>query len=317
VIKDDSIMEKLTSYLDDTSDKYLSPSALTTYITCPLRFYYRYILGLKEIEEATEEVDSPLFGSILHQAMYQLLNGFVGKEITESQLLTMAKNKVGIANAVDAAFRIEFMKGEKEGDLQLLGRNLIVKDVVENLVCKMLTLDAKRAPFTIAELEEKHTERIAFSLNSERRSVAVGGMVDRLEQVNGTYVIIDYKTGAYKDKGIFSKVDDLFNPEIIGKQKEVFQTLLYSRVVSDRFPNASVRPALWFVRQPDSDYRPGVFFKDVKNISLVSSFSDFEEEFNQNLEGLLGELFSKTVPFTQTAVVDSCKNCTYKNVCAK
>ena len=317
VVKDDSIMEKLNTYLDETSDKYLSPSALTTYITCPLRFYYRYILGLKEIEEATEEVDSPLFGSILHQAMYQLLSGFVGKEISESQLATMAKDKGSISKAVDAAFRIEFMKGEKEGDLQLLGRNLIVKDVVESLVCKMLTLDAKRAPFTIVELEEKHTERISFPLNRKTPSVAIGGMVDRLEQADGTYVIIDYKTGAYKDKGIFSKVEDLFNPEYIGKQKEVFQTLLYSRVVNNRFPQSRVRPALWFVRQPDSDYRPGVFFKDMKNINPVTAFSDFEEEFNQNLGTLLGELFNEAVPFVQTAVADSCKNCTYKNVCAK
>ncbi len=317
VVKDSSIMEKLNTYLDSTADRYLSPSALTSYITCSLRFYYRYVLGLKEVEEATEEVDSPLFGSILHQAMFQLLNEFVGKVISESQLMAMAKDKDSIGKAVDSAFRIEFLRGEKDGDLQLLGRNLIVKNVVEKLVVKMLTLDAKRAPFTLVELEQKHTVRVKFQVDSQPQSVAIGGMVDRLEQADGSMVVIDYKTGAYKLKGVFSMVEDLFNPEHIGKQKEVFQTLLYSRIVAERFPEARVRPALWFVRNPDPDYRPGVFLKEARIVRMVDSFSDFAPGFNRSLEELLVEIFSTETPFTQTTVADSCLNCTYKMICAK
>ena len=44
----------------------LSPSALNTYLDCRLRFYYRYVAGLKTPDEVSAEIDSALFGTIFH-----------------------------------------------------------------------------------------------------------------------------------------------------------------------------------------------------------------------------------------------------------
>ena len=48
---------------------------------CRLQFYFKYIAELREQEELSEEVDAPLFGNILHQAMNFLYMDFVKKEI--------------------------------------------------------------------------------------------------------------------------------------------------------------------------------------------------------------------------------------------
>ena len=50
----------------------LSPTALARYIACPLKFYFATIARLKVSDEIAEEVDNPMFGTILHAAMQRL-----------------------------------------------------------------------------------------------------------------------------------------------------------------------------------------------------------------------------------------------------
>ena len=38
------------------SKRILSPSAVNSYINCPLQFYYRYIARIKEPEEIDEDI---------------------------------------------------------------------------------------------------------------------------------------------------------------------------------------------------------------------------------------------------------------------
>lgn len=322
VEKGKEVMALLNTYLSADSTKYLSPSALTTYISCPLRFYYRYVLGLKEPEEATEEVDLPLFGSILHQVMNLLLQEHQGKVLTAETLTAMAENKRLISETVARAFRIEFLKDDtqSEEELQLMGRNLIVKDAIEQLTAKMLRVDAQRAPITIVELEKKQEAKIRFG-TSNQHQVTVGGVVDRLDQVNGTLMVVDYKTGSAKKgnkyKGLFSSIDDLFKPDKIAEVKEVFQTFLYCEVVQQIQPSAALRPALWFVRRTEPTYRPSVILKNDKAEVTVDSYSDFAASFREGLTRLLSELFNPDVAFSQTTVEDTCKICPYKDICAK
>ena len=62
VIKHTSeISEKLSRYSVSTpGDKYISPSAINTYIDCSLKFYLRYIAGIGEPDEVHEEIDAAI-----------------------------------------------------------------------------------------------------------------------------------------------------------------------------------------------------------------------------------------------------------------
>ncbi|MDD2257074.1 MAG: PD-(D/E)XK nuclease family protein, partial [Bacteroidales bacterium] len=50
------------------SIKKLSPSALNTYIDCSLKFYFRYIAGLKPLDQAKEDIDGATLGTVFHHA---------------------------------------------------------------------------------------------------------------------------------------------------------------------------------------------------------------------------------------------------------
>ncbi|RYF80642.1 MAG: PD-(D/E)XK nuclease family protein, partial [Chitinophagaceae bacterium] len=67
IAKDEQVMTLLNKYL--TGEKKLSASALTSYINCPLQFFYRYIAGIQEPEEISENLEANNIGSMLHYVL--------------------------------------------------------------------------------------------------------------------------------------------------------------------------------------------------------------------------------------------------------
>ncbi|MDX5479421.1 MAG: PD-(D/E)XK nuclease family protein, partial [Cyclobacteriaceae bacterium] len=67
ITKNQEIFNLLDRYRvkeDGTSMKTFSPSALSLYLDCRLKFYLRYLAGIQEKEEVKEEVDASVFGNI-------------------------------------------------------------------------------------------------------------------------------------------------------------------------------------------------------------------------------------------------------------
>jgi inactivated superfamily I helicase len=52
--------EHIQKLISRYSEKNLSPSAINTYLECKLKFYFKYIAGIKETEELKEEIDAVL-----------------------------------------------------------------------------------------------------------------------------------------------------------------------------------------------------------------------------------------------------------------
>ncbi|RYG36837.1 MAG: PD-(D/E)XK nuclease family protein, partial [Chitinophagaceae bacterium] len=67
IVKDEKVMARLNKYL--SGELRLSASALTAYINCPLQFFYRYIAGIEEPKEISENLEANEIGSILHYVM--------------------------------------------------------------------------------------------------------------------------------------------------------------------------------------------------------------------------------------------------------
>ena len=90
----------------------LSPSALNTYLDCRLRFYYRYVAGLKTPDEVSAEIDSALFGTIFHlsaQLAYTDLTAN-GKMIQREDLERLLRDEIKLQGYVDQAFKQELFK---------------------------------------------------------------------------------------------------------------------------------------------------------------------------------------------------------------
>ena len=58
---------------------FLSPSALNTYLDCPLKFYLRYACHLYESDEVTTEIDPSVFGQRRHRTTEIIYKEILGK----------------------------------------------------------------------------------------------------------------------------------------------------------------------------------------------------------------------------------------------
>lgn len=192
--------QKTQQMVDDLMDnRTISPSSLCTYIRCPLHYYYRYIMGLKEPEEIADEIDSRHFGLIFHRAAQLFYLHFAassdirlnkkGEEelcrpivIGHEALKTQAGNQKLLERLVDQAFAEQMYKtSDKTPDYNGLQR--INKQVVIRYLHKMLEVDLRFAPITVIGLEKHVSAKLTVNTPSGIRTITIGGIIDRLDAV--------------------------------------------------------------------------------------------------------------------------------------
>lgn len=295
----------------------LSPSGLTSYITCPLRFYFRYVVGINEEDEVTEEVGALEFGKIIHITMEELYKELIGKMISAEMIQSIISRSNHIEETLDRVFIEIFIKDANAKVEGLLGRNLLARNAMLYTIRKMLKLDIKRTPFQLISHEQEVYINLNLPQNSISNQIRLGGFVDRIELKDGTIWSIDYKTGRHTNKGKFDTVDDLFNPDKVDKCKEVFQTFCYSHALTLLYPDSPIKPALWFVKTAKEAADFSISQQQNRKQTPVDDFRLYQAEFNSGLIGLFSEVFDPSIPYTQTADLDKCRTCPFASICGR
>ncbi len=309
VVKTDEITARLEKYWKTEEPVILSPSAINTYLNCSLKFYFRYIAGMKEPETVMEEIDPSVFGTVLHKIMEIIYKPYKGREIKIPDIDKLLNEKTMVEAAIHEAFLEVYFGNDKTNTIK--GKNIIVKEIITSYVFKVLEFDRKNAPFRITDLEKWVTARIGIGGG---RSVRIGGVIDRIDEVDGTARIIDYKTG--RQKNTFEDIDSLFDKKGSLRNDAVFQILLYLLVHKKAGGDTNIIPGLYFVRDiftRNFDIR--IFRKEGRNMLPVVDPSGLLEAFEIRLNETLADLFDRTVPFIQTDDEKVCQNCPYNSIC--
>ena len=320
VTKTIEVMKKMQKRFDLRLNKQanFSPSALNTYLDCPLKFYFRYVAGLRTPDEVSAEIDSATFGSIFHRAAETLYNELTthGKLITKEKLEQLLKDDIGIHNHVDAAFKELFFQVNPTEKPEYNGVQLINAEVIVRYIKQLLTNDLHYAPFTYVESEAKEYEEIQINIEGKGKIHSrIGGIIDRLDSKEGTLRIVDYKTGGNASSP--RDVESLFVPDK-KRSNYIFQTFLYAAILSKKQP-LKVAPALLYIHraaQTDS-YSPIIEIGEPRKKVVVDDFSLYEGEFRERLNGLLEEIFDPTLTFQQTTVEGACDYCDFKAFCKR
>ena len=305
------VLKKFDQYLTSKGgSKYISPSALNTYMRCSLQFYFRYIAGLREQDDITEEIDAPLFGNILHEAMDFLYQNYLQKELSKQELIQLEKDKSKIEQAIDHAFAKEYFKGDKA---DYSGKNIIIRDIIERYVYQIIKLDQSIAPFEIISLEGKYEIEIPVTANETFDTIKLGGKIDRVDKLNNHIRIIDYKTGG--DKLEFKNIESLFSDKKSDRNDAVFQTFLYAKFYQDvKNPNLPITPGVYSVRKIfDSNFDYRIYNKEDK--SYIDNYETVAQEYFDKLNELIQTIFNPDNSFTQTEEIRNCEYCEFKKIC--
>ena len=295
----------------------LSPSALNTYLDCRLRFYYRYVAGLKTPDEVSAEIDSALFGTIFHlsaQLAYTDLTAN-GKMIQREDLERLLRDEIKLQGYVDQAFKQELFKVAPEEKPEYNGVQLINSKVIVSYLKQLLRNDLQYTPFEMVAMEKKVSEKITIQTALGPLTLRLGGTIDRMDAKEGTLRIVDYKTGG--SPKIPANIEQLFTPSET-RPNYIFQTFLYAAIMSRKQP-LMVAPALLYIHRAASEsYSPVIEMGEPRKPKIpVNNFAFFEDEFRERLQALLEEIFDEKELFTQTEDIQKCAYCDFKAICKR
>ena len=299
----------------------LSPSALNTYLDCPVKFYYKYVAALSTPDEVTAEIDSSHFGSIFHHAAEHIYKDLSARQKTVSkemlEKLLSKENGVRLQDYVDNGFKEIFFKAGAGERPEYNGLQLLNSAVIYRYIRRLLEIDLQYAPFTFVGSERFVEEAVQIDSPSGMILSRIGGIIDRIDCKDNTLRIVDYKTGG--DADIPESVESLFIPDK-KRSHYVFQTFMYAAIVRkalcEKGDGRRVAPSLLYIHRAASDgYSPVVRLG--KSKEEVNDFSILEEEFRARLAELLKAIFNPDIAFTQTDISEHCEYCDFRKLCKK
>ena len=306
----------------------LSPSALNTYIRCPLAFYYQYIAHIQEPHPDPETIDNRLFGNIFHRAAYLIYKDITDRSplVEKAHIQAYLSNRTLLTSVVDRAFQAE--QCTPNNGLQIINREVIIQ-----YITKLLKIDQQLCPFSILAMEEEAKVYTSLSFTTSpshhlttspsHHLITIGGIIDRLDILTDKQTgkprirVVDYKTGNQPSSPI-KNIDEIFDPNNIrSKHSNYFlQAILYSLIVSrsERWNPAGhpVSPALLFIKQAPANHYDPTLHIDKHPISDVTVY---EEEFLTKLKHTLADIYSPDTPFTPTDDRKKCELCPYRMLC--
>jgi len=238
-----SVNDKVTKKLDDLFKKGLSPSALNTFINCPLDFYYKYILGLREGKEVEENIEASTFGTMIHNVLERVYkDNFLtpSKPVSIDVLTTEKKN-------LEQYLEEEYLKEFTKTDMKY-GQNRLSFDVSVNLLKTFIDEQIKELkvinyPIFIKELEEEIEANFTWNINGVEKTIKIKGNADRIEQFGSEYRIIDYKSGKCDAEKVSLSKPSKKNPDLSlenityhDKKGYARQLLMYAIMFQQQFP---------------------------------------------------------------------------------
>ena len=275
--------------LKEIAENGFSPTTLTSYIRNPIQFYFQRILKIKEVEEVEENIAVNTLGTIIHETLKSLYDPFLGKFISENDLLNCIKQ---IDEEVMKQFKIVY----KEGEIKK-GRNLLAFEVAKRNIYNFLKVELESVisgdTIKIIALEQRY-ER-TFEHSNLPFPIKIGGSVDRIELRNGVLRIIDYKTGKV-DKGTVTLTTwtdltkDIVNEKII-------QVLAYAFMYEELALGQPMEAGIISFKNLKSGFLPFTFKIEKELNTLISK--DTIEQYLEQIAILLVEIFNENIPFEE------------------
>ncbi|MCK4330537.1 PD-(D/E)XK nuclease family protein [candidate division WOR-3 bacterium] len=275
VQKDESLIRKLEKM------KY-TPSSLRDYRVCPYRFYLKYVTMIREPSGIVEEAGALEWGNIIHKT----LRGFYSKDFPSGFFDKKLEDTEEILyNRMEKTMKEELYqpKADTIFDLELYRRQLE----------RFLIQDKKRFEkgYSIHSLEKP----LDYVLSSDGKNFRLGGMIDRIDQYNEKYCILDYKTGRKIGKKYYR----------IGEEFTEFQLPLYALIFSEENFGKIGGLVYYYISREKTEV------VDIMEEGYLSMFRD------EILIPTINEIINPTKDFPRTNDEKRCRTCAYKGFCGK
>jgi ATP-dependent helicase/nuclease subunit B len=276
-----------------------SASSLDRYLACPLAFHHARVLGLREREEATGEVDRLGIGTLVHEAIAAFLAPHLGgPALDPGSLDAREMDRIALER-----FRARF--GDPgSGPLRLVANQ--VRRRLGEFVEDWLEPMAGRVRLSVSGLE--------LDVEAEWEGRLLRGRIDAVFARDGRPWIVDWKTGHRTDR-IIGNLDGLDPGDRASWQKGLGSTqlpmyLMLHAARDGRQPLAADAACVMLGRSRFDDEAEAPLFADRDR--AAERWPRIEE----TLRLLIDEILDPSVPFAPADDLEAaCAWCPYTTIC--
>ncbi|MBP1164347.1 hypothetical protein JOE44_001231 [Chryseobacterium sp. PvR013] len=280
IIKTQTVQERLQKWKEK-----VSASHLTSYLYNPIDFYLSKILNTSETDEIEEELSIKNYGNLVHYSLQEVYEVLKGKVLKESDLSNSVK-------AIDQYVNIAIEKLKHQPEFYEKGMNYIhkaiAKKVIENVLNHDRELIKQGNKLEIIDIERRF-ENIDFPLEGNDK-ISFFGFIDRIDKLNGTLRIIDYKTAKIKNLNVKidqDNVDEYFHNS---ERKQALQLCIYHYVVEHlpEFWGFPIETGIWSF----ADAKKGM-------VSLQFDKGNIDDAM-KSVKSLILEILNPDINFVET-----------------
>lgn len=317
VKKTPEVLAKLEKFKTGGSEdkKYISASALSTYVSCPLSFYLKYVEGYNEDKEMLDYMDSGTYGTVVHNVLEEIY-----KTISERCDNLVPKNEIEryindpevlVEPLIVRQVNKEYKKLQSHRlNSPLEGETLIMGRMMREQVLAVLKADLEYAPLELITAEVSKPIDLKVS---DELSVNFKLKIDRIDRSGGKLRVIDYKTGS--DENNINDWNHFFSHENHRyTKKAVGQVMLYAYTYN--ILKNQDEPMALYIYNLKNIFTEGPQ-QVVINKEPVDDHRKFLPDFVEQLNETISEIFDPTVDFFQTEKERDCTFCQFKSMCRR
>ena len=305
-----------TTLFREIVKKGLSFSAthLNNYLKCPLLYYYKKTLGLERKQGVAEDPDAMGTGGIVHDILMRFFIPKIGKPLRISKADYSNMDKI-----IDATFKEEYPDADR-------GSVYLIKSQVKRRLGQFLRYQEQNPAFrntiireceTTTSPNQKPDEWRAMTAKlmvSNKREVGLRAKIDRVDERNGSYYIIDYKTGKIDNIPNHKKFDLAQREEWPETLKSV-QLPMYIMMYLENHNNIKINEidaGLLGLGGEGFEFKP-LF----SGIVPDNERSDIFDAYCQAIITLIEEIMDLDRPFIMTQDKKNCERCDYAVICGR
>ena len=300
----------------------LSPTAISTYLDCPLRFFMQYIENIED-ESVDEETGLNVKGTIIHATFENLFkpykNQVIDHQLFNNEIRDNAEKELDKAIAK-----------ELPGGMSDIGYNYLDKLILAQWLDTYMDYTSRclaAAPITILSTEEK----LSTTLQVGDYTCLIKGFADRIDQYGGLTRVIDYKSGAVKEKDVelpIRKVEQTDFEYLKAIPQKALQLLIYKYLYIKNNPQVKpeqVGVALHSLKHPRKmEYalrKATPTSTEVNNTVPFLTDENFIADMETLLSVLIEDIFNMENPFVQCEESkkskNPCSSCDFRTICKR
>jgi len=250
----------------------------------------------------------------MHEALEELFEPLVGKEINEEWLDKTRKDKENLKLLVEKL--ITKLAG---GVMHDTGKNFLLKEVTQSLIPEFMRLQKEETPIRLIALEQKLTNIVTFDIKIDGQirqlPLKLIGTADRIDIITTKegikrLQVIDYKTGKMDAAALKA---DTFEQLLSDKKAKIIQLVLYKYLFIKTYQAGQIKhlpsdftleeyqivSGFWFFRKLSSNFTP-YHLKAEKELTLEGFLAEVETFLQKVVENML----DAAIPFSDVIDVD-------------